>query len=84
MGCAESRGRIIIVDIAAEGRMATPIQQRLLELGADIATTPPEDLAWIIHDECRPRRKPLILLSYATGADFVEFSVTRPSDRPFP
>ena len=41
-------------------------------------------LTWIIHDECRPRRKPLILLSYAAGADFVEFSVTRSSDWPFP
>ncbi len=41
-------------------------------------------LAWIIHDECRARRKPLILLSYAAGADFVEFSATKSSDRPFP
>ena len=41
-------------------------------------------LAWIIHDECRPRPKPLILLSYAAGADFVEFFVTRSSDWPFP
>ena len=41
-------------------------------------------LAWIIHDECRPRRKLLILLSYAAGAEFVEFSGTKSSARPFP
>src|SRR3712207_6023648 len=36
----------MIAGIAAEGAMVTPIQQRLIELGADIATTPPEDLAF--------------------------------------
>ncbi len=41
-------------------------------------------LAWIIHDECRARRKPLTQLSYAAGADFMEFSATKSSDRPFP
>jgi hypothetical protein len=41
-------------------------------------------LAWIIHDECRPRRKLLILLSYAAGAESVEFSGTKSSARPFP
>jgi hypothetical protein len=32
--------------IPAEGAMASPIQQRLLDLGSDIATAPPEDLAF--------------------------------------
>src|SRR5215208_3625807 len=36
----------MIDTIAAEVAMASPIQQRLLDLGTDIATTPPEDLAF--------------------------------------
>jgi hypothetical protein len=36
----------MIALIAAEGAMASVIQQRLLELGTDIATTPPEELAF--------------------------------------
>ena len=41
-------------------------------------------LAWIIHDECRPKRKPLISLSEAAEAEFVEFCATKSSARPFP
>jgi hypothetical protein len=33
---------------------------------------------------CRPRRKPLILPSYAAGAEFVEFSATKSSARLLP
>ncbi len=36
----------MIAPIAAEGAMASAIQQRLLELGTNIATTPPEELAF--------------------------------------
>jgi hypothetical protein len=50
-----------LIDNEGDGVMANWIQQRLLDLGTEIATTPPEELAFqhsILAQTCLPASKP--------------------------